>query len=146
MGSRKTLIVLSFLALAFVVVFAAALGLSQAEKFVATRARKEFAALKPTIDVTFEKVKINPFTRMLIFNGIEIRSPSFPDVLKIRAASAGGIDWKSIGEMIETRKPVVPRHVYLAIYGLSVPVKWTGEKPAETLYELGYDTLDLSAS
>lgn len=146
MGSRKTLVILSALALVFVVVFTAAFALQRAETLIATQARKQLATLKPALDVHFRRVKINPLTRMLMLEGVEVRSSSFDDVLHVKTIGAGKVDWDSIVTMIKTRKPVMPRQLSFAARGLSVPARWTGTTAAETLRGLGYETLEVSAS
>lgn len=146
MASRKIVIILSLVAFVFVGVFTAAFALMQAEKFVANRARKELAALKPSFDVTFDHAKINPFTRMVMLKGVKVRSANFDEVLSIRAVGAGRVDWDSLVEMVKTRKPVIPRQLFFAINGLSVPARWTGETANATLKMFGYETLEVSAS
>ncbi|MES2962529.1 MAG: hypothetical protein V4760_01475 [Bdellovibrionota bacterium] len=146
MGSRKTLAILSLVAFVFVGVFTTAFALLQAEKYVASRARKELAALKPTLDVSFDHAKINPFTRMVMLKGVEVRSSTFEGVLSIRAVGAGRVDWDSIIAMAKTRKPVVPRQIFFAVSGLSIPSAWAGATASETLKSLGYETLDVSAT
>lgn len=146
MRSRKTLIILSLVAFVFFAIFGVAFGLQQAEKVIASHARQTFATFAPAIEVRFEQAKINPFTRMVMLKGVEVRSSSFDQVLKIRAIGAGKIDWASIVEMVKTRKPAVPAHVFLAVSGLAIPARWAGETASQTLIGLGYETLEISTT